>query len=404
MRRCTLIPEHQMAWNEPGGGGRNNDPWGGRGGGDQGPPDLDEAFRKLQKQLGNIFSGRGPRGGGTGGGGGGGPKLSSAALGIAGGVVLVLWYLSGLYVVAQAERAVHFRLGQLQDEIMLPGLHWFPRFIDTVEIVNVEQVRSHKHQSTMLTQDENLVDVSLTVQWRIFDPKKFLTQVRCPSDLDDCGAQNSLAESTESALRHVIGNSTMSSIITEGREAIAIDMQKRLQEYLDRYGTGLQVSKVNIDQSAPPKQVKHAFDDVQKAKEDEQRVVNEATAYEQSVIPQARGKAQRAVEEATAYRDQVIAQAQGDASRFMNLLGEYKVAKGVTRDRLYLDTMEAVLSSTTKVLVDTKGDNVMYLPLDRILEQQRAGAAVEAQNQPQTDAQRDAGAPARISPPREARR
>lgn len=390
-----------MAWNEPG-GGRNNDPWGGRGGGDQGPPDLDEAFRRLQRQLAGIFTGRGPRGPGS---GGGGPStLPQSALGIGAGVLFVLWFLSGIYVVAQAERAVEFRLGRLQEELVMPGPHWYPRFIDTVDVVNVERVNSHKHESTMLTQDENLVEVSLTVQWRISDPKKFLVNVRCPADLDDCGAQNSLSESTESALRHVIGNSTMGSIITEGREAIAIDMQKRLQEYLDRYGTGLQVSKVNIDRSAPPKQVKSAFDDVQKAKEDEQKVVNEATAYEQSVIPQARGKAQRAIEEASAYRDQVVAQAEGDGARFTKLLAEYQNARGVTRERLYADTMEAVLSNTTKVLIDTKSNNVLYLPLDRLIDQSRAAGSTDVQVIAPTEAPAPSTLPAvRTAAPREAR-
>ena len=386
-----------MAWNEPG-GGRNNDPWGGGGkGGDKGPPDLDEALRKLQRQLTNIFSGRGPRavGGGT-----GGPGLSGRALAIAGAALVTIYLLSGIYVVAQAERGVQFRFGALQEELALPGPHWFARFVESVEIVNVEQVKSHKHQSLMLTKDENLVEVSLTVQWRIKDPKKFLVEVRCPADLGDCGAQNSLAESTESALRHVIGNSSMGSIITEGRESVAVDMQKRLQEYLDRYGTGVQVSKVNIDQSAPPKQVKDAFDEVQKAKEDEQRLVNEATSYEQTIIPESRGKAQRATEEAAAYRDQVIAQAQGDADRFSKLLVEYKGAKGVTRERLYIDTMESVLANSTKVLIDSKGNNVMYLPLDRIMEQQRAAAANDAQLVVPSDSGADVLAPVRAAPTR----
>ena len=346
-----------MAWNEPG-GGRDNDPWGGRGG-DKGPPDLDEALRKLQRQLANIFSGKGGRGTG--------PRGAQLAV-LGAGVAFVLWLLFGAYVVDQAERAVVFRFGAMQPEVVLPGLHWRPLFIDSIEKVNVTQVNSRDLQSLMLSEDQNLVDVSLTVQWVINDAQKFKTRVRDP--------EQSLADATESALRHVIGSSTMDSIITEGREQIATSVQTRLQQYLDRYGAGILVSKVNINQSGPPKQVQAAFDDVQRAKEDEVKVVNEANAYAESVIPAARGEAQKQIEESNAYHDRVIAQAEGDAERFNKLFVEYSRNKQVTRNRMYIDAMESVLGNASKVLIDVKGgNNMLYLPLDKLIDQARANSA-----------------------------
>lgn len=346
-----------MAWNEPG-GGRDNDPWGGRGG-DKGPPDLDEALRKLQRQLANIFSGKGGRGTG--------PRGAQLAV-LGAGVAFMLWLLFGAYVVDQAERAVVFRFGAMQPEVVLPGLHWRPLFIDSIEKVNVTQVNSRDLQSLMLSEDQNLVDVSLTVQWVINDAQKFKTRVRDP--------EQSLADATESALRHVIGSSTMDSIITEGREQIATSVQTRLQQYLDRYGAGILVSKVNINQSGPPKQVQAAFDDVQRAKEDEVKVVNEANAYAESVIPAARGEAQKQIEESNAYHDRVIAQAEGDAERFNKLFVEYSRNKQVTRNRMYIDAMESVLGNASKVLIDVKGgNNMLYLPLDKLIDQARTNSA-----------------------------
>ncbi|HET6470551.1 MAG TPA: FtsH protease activity modulator HflK, partial [Pseudomonadales bacterium] len=204
-------------------------------------------------------------------------------------------------------------------------------------------------------------------------PIDFVTKVRDP--------ENSLENAAESALRHVVGSAKMDDVITEGRAAIAVQVQERLQTYLNRYGTGILVSKVNIDQSVPPKQVQDAFDDVQRAKEDQQRVINEATAYRESVVPEARGDAQKEILQAEAYRDQVVARATGEAQRFDKLLAEYKQAKQVTRDRLYIDAMETVLSKSSKILVDVKGaNNMMYLPLDRLMQQQSAS------NPPSSDA------------------
>ena len=337
-----------MAWNEPGGG--DKDPWGNRG--DKGPPDLDEAIRQLQGKLAGIF-------GGKGGSGGDGWGLSSGMLGLAAFVVTAIYVFMGIYQVDAQERGVVFRFGAVQTEVRMPGLHWNPPVIDRVEVLNVTQVRSEDHQSLMLTTDENIVDVSLTVQWVIDDAVAFLVGVRLP--------QSSIMHATESALRHVVGSSTMNEVITDGREAIGIEVQARLQDYLDTYGTGVSINKVNIDRSAPPNQVQNAFDDVQKAKEDQQRYINQATAYAQQIVPEARGEAVRQVEEATAYKMQVVAESEGEAERFEKLLVEYTQAAEVTRDRLYIDAMESIYSNSSKVMVDVEGgNNMLYLPLDRL--------------------------------------
>lgn len=345
-----------MAWNEPGGG---KDPWGNRG--DQGPPDLDEAFKKLQAQLSGIF-------GGGSGGGSGASGFNPRLFGLILLVVLVIYGFFGLYQIDQGERGVVFRFGAVQDASVMPGLHWNPPLIDEVQKVNVTRVNSHSHQALMLTEDENIVDVALTVQYVVADPVAYLVNVNNP--------RRSLTQATESALRHVVGSSVMDDVITAGREAIAIEVQERLQSYLDNYGTGIQISKVNIDRSAPPNQVADAFNDVQKAKEDEQRYINEANAYMESIIPEARGEARQIIEQANAYRDRVVARAEGQADRFDKLLTEYRNAAEVTRDRLYIDAMEQVLGNSTKILVSVEGgNNIMYLPLDRLTQQAGAGGA-----------------------------
>ena len=348
-----------MAWNEPGGDG--NDPWKRRG--DQGPPDLDEALRQFQNKVTGIFGG-----GKSGGSGGSGrSQFKWSTVGIAVVVLAIAYGAWGVYQIDQQERGVVFRFGRALTETKLPGLHWNPPLIDVVTPVNITRVNSHSHQALMLTEDENIVDLNLTVQFVVGDPRAFLVNVRNPG--------TSLDHATESALRHVVGSSTMDSVITEGREAVAIEVQDRLQSYLNRYGTGITVSKVNIDRSGPPQQVQEAFDDVQKAKEDEVRAVNEANAYAEGVVPGARGEAQKAIEEANAYREQVIAEATGEASRFNQLLFQYELAPEVTRDRLYINSIEAVLQNSSKVMVDVEGgNNMMVLPLDSITSRGGAGS------------------------------
>jgi modulator of FtsH protease HflK len=352
-----------MAWNEPGGGNNKGpkDPW---GGGDQGPPDLDEALKKLQEKLGGIFGGSS----GSGGSSGGGKAFSGALFGVIVAGALVVWGLMGFYQIDQQERAVVLRFGEYHSTVQ-PGLQWNPPLIDEVIKVNTTKVRAASLREIMLTQDENIVEVRLSVQYVIEDPTKFVLKVREP--------ERSLQHAAQSALRHVVGGTTMDLVLTEGRAQIGVDVDQRLQEYLDMYETGIQVSKVNVDESKPPSQVQEAFDDVIKAREDEERVKNEAQAYANAVVPEARGAAQRQIEEASAYREQVIANADGEADRFNKLLAEYEKAPEVTRERLYLDAVQGVYSNTNKVMVDVEGgNNMMYLPLDKLAEQSQSRASL----------------------------
>jgi len=352
-----------MAWNEPGGSG-GNDPWGGPGK-NQGPPDLDEAMKKLQQRLSGLFGGGG---GGSSGGGG-------RAVGLALVVLVAIWLLSGIYIIEPAERGVVTRFGAYVDTTM-PGPHWhLPYPIEEVEVVNVDNIRtveigyrsggrakaggSVPSESLMLTQDENIVDVQFAIQYQIKDPKDYLFNVRNPDA--------TLQQVAESAIREVIGKSKMDFVLTQGRSEISDRVEKLTQEVLDRYGAGLMVTSVNMQSAQPPREVKAAFDDAIKAREDEQRLKNEAEAYANDIIPKARGAAARMLEEASAYKERVVAQAEGEANRFMALLNEYKRAPEVTRERLYLESVEAVLSKSSKVMVDVEnGNNLLYLPLDRL--------------------------------------
>lgn len=344
-----------MSWNEPGGGSKKpQDPW---GSGNQGPPDLDEALKKLQAKLGGLF------GGGSSSSGASPSGVSGTAVGLLVAVALLIWAVMGIYQVDEQERGVVLRFGKYHGT-MGPGLHWNPRLIDDVNLVNITRVRSVSFRETMLTQDENIVEVKLSVQYVINDPVKFVLMVRDP--------ERSLQHASQSALRHVVGGISMDMVLS--RAQMATDVQQRLQEYLDVYETGILVSKVTVDESKQPAQVQSAFDDVIRAREDEVRVQNEAQAYANSVVPQARGAAQRQIEEANAYKEQVIANAEGEAERFNRLLAEYRKSPEVTRERLYLEAVQSVLSQTNKVMVDVEGgNNMMYLPLDKLTPQnQRA--------------------------------
>ena len=343
-----------MAWNEPGNNG-DRDPWGNRQ--DQGPPDLDEAFKKLKDNLGGMFGGGSSSGGSTGGG-----MLTSSVLGVLAAVAAIGYGLMGIYTLDEQERGVVLRFGQVQEAVVMPGLSWYPPIIDKVLIHNVSRVRSHPHDSEMLTEDENIVKVKLTVQYVIDDVVAYALEVRDP--------EKSLHQSTESAVRHVVGSTEMDEVLTEGRAVMGDEIKTRIQDYMAAYGTGIAVTQVNVDETAPPDAVREAFDEVIRAREDEVRVRNEADAYANQVIPEARGEAQRYLEEAEGYRQRVVAQAVGEASRFSKLYVEYKAAPEVTRERMYIDTMEAVMSSASKVMVDVEGgNNMMYLPLDRMIQQ-----------------------------------
>jgi len=357
-----------MAWNEPGGGG-NRDPWGEKGGGDQGPPDLDEVVRKLQERLGSLFGGKGSGSGGGRSGGGG--QLGGRLVGILVGIVVVIWLATGIYIIGPAERGVELRFGAYSDTTA-PGPHWHIPFpVETVVKVNVDEVSTFTHKASMLTQDENIVELELTVQSRIQDAADYLFQDQDPN--------KTLRDATETVVRTTIGASKLDFILTEGRGAIATQIQNRVQDLMNEYKTGLLVTTVNMQPARPPEQVKDAFDDAIKAREDKERIENTAEAYANEILPQARGEAARAVADAKAYRDRVIAEAEGQTSRFLAVLTEYQRAPQVTRERLYLETMQEVLQSSSTVVLDIpEGNSVMYLPIDQILRHSRGAAAGDA--------------------------
>lgn len=336
-----------MAWNEPGGGRNNQDPWRGRDG-RGGSSDLDDVLKKLQDRFGGMFGGSGD------------DNSSLGLIGLILGILVIVWGVAGFYRVEQAEQAVVLRFGKYHDMVSA-GLHWNPWGIDSVMKVDTSQLNSMPVRATMLTEDQNIVDIDLQVQYRVNDAQAYF--------LDSSDPIAALRNSVESALRHVVGGSEMDRVLTDGREAIAVEVDKRLQEYLDRYKTGLVVEKINVEDAHPPKDVKDAFDDVIKAKEDEERVKNEAQAYANQVVPEARGKAQRMIEEANAYKSEVVERAGGEAARFEQMYAQYKKAPEVTRRRLYIETMEQVMGNSTKVMVDTEGgNNLLYLPLDKMLQ------------------------------------
>lgn len=361
------LSNQEMAWNEPGGNGNKpKDPWGNKNNQD-GPPDLDEVFKKLNEKVTSIFGGKGGRSGG------GSSASGSKGLGFIAIIALVLWGLSGIYIVDEGREGVVLRFGGF-NRITEPGPHWYPRFIEKVEIVDVERVRSINiggttHESLMLTHDENIVDIQFAVQYKVSNAKDYMFNVRDPD--------TTLRQVTETAMREVVGKSGMDFVIKDGRVEVATHTKDLMQKILNSYKTGLVVTNLNMQNAQPPEQVQHAFNDAIKAREDKERLVNEAEAYSNDILPRARGKAARMGQEAEAYRDGLIAKANGETARFLKVLTQYKKAPTVTRERLYLETMESVLGNSNKVMVDVKkGNNLMYLPLDRL--QSRQGSAITA--------------------------
>lgn len=366
-----------MAWNQPGNNGQDRDPWGSskpggnsegngnnKGGRDQGPPDLDDIFRKLSKKLGGFGGGKGT--GGTSGTSGSRPPVGGRVIGIVVVAAVVIWAATGFYTIKEAERGVVTRFGKFS-HLVEPGLNWKPTFIDEVTPVNVESVRELAASGVMLTSDENVVRVEMNVQYRVTDPERYLFSVT--------SADDSLRQATDSALRGVIGKYTMDRILTEGRTVIRSDTQRELEETIRPYNMGITLLDVNFQAARPPEEVKAAFDDAIAARENEQQYIREAEAYTNEVQPRANGQAQRILEEARAYKTQTILEAQGEVARFAKLLPEYKAAPEITRERLYIETMEKVLSHTRKVLVNDKGGNLMVLPLDQMLKGGNAPAA-----------------------------
>lgn len=365
-----------------------NDPqWGRRpGGSNQGPPDLEELWRDFNRRLDRLFGGRG------GGNNGQGPSTREPRR-IGGGagllflLIVLVWLASGFYIVNEGQRGVVLRFGKYI-ETTLPGPRWHLPFpIETAEVVNLAQVRTVEvgyrnnvrskvlKESLMLTDDENIVDVQFAVQFVLKSPNDYLFNSRAPDE--------TVLQAAETAVREIVGKSSMDYVLYEGRAEVAAQAHKLMQEILDRYGTGINISKVTMQNAQPPEQVQSAFDDAVKAGQDRERQKNEGQAYANDVIPKARGMAARLVQEAEGYRGRVIEQSEGDASRFRQVVSEYNKAPQVTRDRMYLDAMQQIFSSTTKILVDQKaGSNLLYLPLDKLMQMTGAGAAAEPTAKP----------------------
>ncbi len=360
-----------------------NDPqWGRRP--NQGPPDLDEILREFNRKLNNLFGRRG------GGGGepprGGDMKRFGGGAGLLLGFIVVVWLASGFYIVNEGQRGVVLRFGEYSVTTM-PGPRWhLPYPVESAEVVNLDQVRTVEvgyrnnvkskvlKESLMLTDDENIVDVQFAVQYVLKSPTDYLFKSRSPDD--------AVLQAAETAVREIVGKSSMDFVVFEGRAEVAARAHKLMQEILDRYGTGINISKVTMQNAQPPEQVQAAFDDAVKAGQDRERQKNEGQAYANDVIPRARGMAARLQQEAEGYRQRVIEQSEGDAARFRQILAEYNKAPQVTRQRLYIEAMQEIMSNTTKVMIDQKGgSNLTYLPLDKIMEMSR-GSAADAKSKP----------------------
>jgi len=380
-----------------------NDPqWGKRG--NEGPPDLDELLRNLNAKLNGLFGRKGsnqqPPSRGE-----GGPARMGGGAWLLVALVFLIWIASGFYIVDASNRGVVLRFGKYH-ETTQPGPRWhLPYPIETVEIVNLSQVRTVEvgyrnnvkskvlKEALMLTDDENIIDIQFAVQYILKSPEDFLFNNR--------GTDDAVLQAAETAIREIVGKSKMDFVLYEGREQVAAQATKLMQEILDRYKTGIQVSKVTMQNAQPPEQVQAAFDDAVKAGQDRERLKNEGQAYANDVIPKAKGAAARLIEEANGYRQRVVANAEGEASRFQQVLTEYQKAPVVTRERMYLETMQQVLENTTKIIVDQKaGGSLLYLPLDKLIQSTAQSAG---QNAPQVRPEAPAeSAPSPVQRSREA--
>lgn len=365
---------------------------GNRGGNNQGPPDLEEVWRDFNQRLSGMFGKRQGRGsGGDGGGGGGGPQLPSfsfkqfgGGLGALAALIVAIWLASGFYTVDANQRGVVLRLGKFI-EATEPGLRWrLPYPFESHEIVDLTGVRTVEvgyrgsernkvlRESLMLTDDENIINIQFAVQYVLNSPENYVFNNRFPDE--------SVAQAAETAMREIVGKSKMDFVLYEGREEIATTALDLMQKILDRYQTGIQISRVTMQNAQPPEQVQASFDDAVKAGQDRERQKNEGEAYANDVIPRARGTASRLIEEANAYGARVVANAEGEASRFSQVLTEYRRAPDVTKERMYIETMQQVLSSTSKIMIDAKSNgNLLFLPLDKLVKSATAGGTSPAQ-------------------------
>jgi modulator of FtsH protease HflK len=379
----------------------------------QGPPDLDELWRDFNRKLGGLFGGKGRRpennGGGTGGNGGGfQPDMRSAGIGalIVAAVVVLIWLGTGFFIVQEGQQGVITQFGKYQGTVEA-GFNWrLPYPIQRHETVNLTQLRSVEigrssvvqstglKESSMLTQDENIVDVRFTIQYRLKSAAQFLFENRNPDD--------AVIKAAESAIREVVGRVNMDDLLGRNSENIQRDVAKSIQLQMDRYKTGIEVQNVNIQNVQPPEQVQAAFDDALKAGQDRDRLKNEGQAYANDVIPRAKGAAARLKEESDGYSARILAQAEGDGQRFRSVLTEYQKAPQVTRDRMYIDAMQQVYSSVTKVLVDSRqGNSLLYLPLDKLMQQ--SGSAPADASSPSSASSVPATPPAPVATPADSR-
>ena len=367
-----------MAWNEP--GGNDNDPWGNNRKKDaDGPPDLDEVFKNLKNWFDSLSGKKGGGGANRSSGGSGlpGGNLGAKGLGLLGAVLVAVWLATGFYVVQPAQAGIVTQFGAYV-KTTNPGPNWhLPWPVQQVEVVDVQQTRTASlNEQLILTQDENIVNIDLAVQYNIKNAKEYLFNVRDPD--------RTLEEVLESAFREAVGSTNLEQILIDEETEETIDWdttQKDLQDVLDSYSSGIIVTSVTLGKAQPPEEVQAAFSDAIKAREDKERFINEAEAYANEVLPRARGDAQRALEESEAYKTRVEQAAIGESERFLSLLSEYKKAPVVTRERLYLEAMESVLGNTSKVLIDNEsGNSLMYLPIDQLVNQGKQRASTGSLN------------------------
>lgn len=353
-----------MSWNEPGNRddkGKRKDPWGNQ---DDAPPNIDEAIRQLQQKLRALFGGKGNQ-----------TQFHSkppspnrtVAFTLLSLVLLVGYGISGIYVVEPPEEAVVLRFGRYV-RTDGPGPHWIAPVIESKKVLNVQEVKTSKRGGPMLTKDENIVNAEIAVQYRINNARDYLFNL--------VQADKTLEQVADSALRAVVGQSTLNEVLTSGRSEIGVEIRKQVQQNLNNYQAGLEISDLAVQQTKAPEEVKAAFDDAIKAQQDQERLVNEAQAYAYKVIPIAEGNAKRVCEEAMAYKEQIMLEAQGKTAKFARILPEYQRAPQITRERLYLDTLQDVYSNTAKVLIDSNsGNNLVYLPLDKLIDKTRPTVA-----------------------------
>jgi len=353
-----------MAWNQPGNNGQDRDPWGSSNSGNssgnkgnrkKGTTDLDDLFRKLSRKLGGLGGNNKGKNGSS---NQNGVNINGRFIVFIIAAVVIIWTASGFYTIKESDRGVVFRFGKYIHTVE-PGLNWKPNFIEKVIPINVETIREQATNGMMLTSDENVIQVEMNVQYRVTDPAQYLFNVTNPD--------NSLRQAIDSAVRGIIGQSAMEQVLTTKRAFIRDETQKELENTIRPYNMGITILDVNFQAARPPEAVKAAFDDVIAAREEEQKTIREAQAYRNEVLPLAKGNAQKLIEEATAYKSSVVFKAEGEVASFAKILPEYRAAPQITRERLYIETMERVLSNTRKVIVNDKSNSMLVLPLEQIL-------------------------------------